>query len=187
MSALAAVLESTSRSTGVVVANGFLSREAYFTSHRPGTFYMLGSMGLGPSIALGMALARPERLVIAIEGDGNFLMGMSAVPLVAATRPGNLLQVVLDDGAYSSTGGQPTVARDGLIARVAGACGYVWVRSCSSARSIHMSLKQWNDAPQCGLLHVRVAARPATEAPRVPLPPEHIAKGVADWWRAEPG
>jgi thiamine pyrophosphate-dependent acetolactate synthase large subunit-like protein len=60
----------------VVVANGYLSRLAFRSRDLPTTFYMIGSMGLASSIGLGVALVRPERRVLVIDGDGNLLMAI---------------------------------------------------------------------------------------------------------------
>ena len=76
---------------------------------RPQNFYMLGSMGLAIPIALGVALAQPQRRVIALEGDGSLLMQLGALGTVASVNPKNLVIVVWDNGAYQITGSQPTL------------------------------------------------------------------------------
>ena len=70
----------------VVCANGFLSRWAHAALDRPGQFYMIGSMGLAPSIALGIALAQSGRGVAVIDGDGNVLMNLGTLARIAASR-----------------------------------------------------------------------------------------------------
>ena len=73
-------------------------------------FYFGAAMGSALAGALGLAEAVPDRPVVAVLGDGEFLMGASARWSVAAYRPSNLTVVVLADGAYSITGGQPIPA-----------------------------------------------------------------------------
>src|SRR5437867_997107 len=68
----------------VVCANGHVGREAHRVRDRKGNFYMIGSMGLAPSIALGAALVRPDRTVVVLDGDGNVLMAMGTLARVAA-------------------------------------------------------------------------------------------------------
>ena len=68
--------------------------------------YLGGSMGCGLAVGLGVAERRPEREVVAVLGDGETLMGASALWSLAGLRPGNLLVAVLADGHYSITGGQ---------------------------------------------------------------------------------
>ena len=69
-------------------------------------FYFGGAMGSALAAAMGLAEAAPHRQVVALLGDGETLMGASALWSLSAYRPGNLLVVVLADGAYSITGGQ---------------------------------------------------------------------------------
>jgi len=70
-------------------------------------FYYGAAMGSALAGALGVAEALPDRAVVALLGDGELLMGASTLWSVSAIRPGNLTVVVLSDGAYSITGGQP--------------------------------------------------------------------------------
>ena len=68
--------------------------------HRPQNFYMLGSMGLACPIALGVALAQPERGVIALEGDGSILMALGCLTTIGMVKPRNLTIVIMDNGIY---------------------------------------------------------------------------------------
>src|SRR6267143_1044291 len=78
--------------------------------HRPQNFYMLGSMGLAFPIALGVALAQPQRRVFALEGDGSLLMQLGSLSTIASLAPKNLTMVVMDNGVHQITGAQPTPA-----------------------------------------------------------------------------
>lgn len=82
--------------------------------------YLGGAMGCGLAAALGVADCRPERDVIAVVGDGELLMGASSLWTLSGLAPRNLLVLVLDDGAYSITGGQELVDA-GAFRAVAGA------------------------------------------------------------------
>lgn len=119
--ALAAVLAADDL---VVCCNGMIGRELYTFAERPQNFYMIGSMGLGLGISLGLALVRPARRVISLDGDGNVLMGLSTLASVGQARPTNLYHVVLDNRSYSSTGGQRTISGEVALERVAEAAGY---------------------------------------------------------------
>jgi thiamine pyrophosphate-dependent acetolactate synthase large subunit-like protein len=87
-------------------------------------FYLWGAMGGAAMIGLGVALAQPDVPVVVITGDGEMLMGMGALATVGQQRPANLSIVVLDNGRYGETGGQPshTSSNTDLVA-VARACG----------------------------------------------------------------
>jgi sulfopyruvate decarboxylase subunit beta len=69
--------------------------------------YMGGSMGSGLAVAMGVAEKRPERRVVAVLGDGESVMGAGSLWSLAGVRPANVLAVVLVDGHYTITGGQP--------------------------------------------------------------------------------
>ena len=74
---------------------------------------------------------RGERVVV-VEGDGSLLMGFSALATVGHLKPRNLVLVVLDNGVYLATGGQPTAARDTDFSSVARACGWADARDVES-------------------------------------------------------
>ena len=74
--------------------------DLYAAGHRPQNFYMLGSMGLACPIALGVALAQPERGVIALEGDGSILMALGCLTTIGMVKPRNLTIVIMDNGIY---------------------------------------------------------------------------------------
>ncbi len=87
-------------------------------------FYLWGAMGGAAMIGLGLALARPERRVLVVTGDGEMLMGMGALATIAVQRPPNLAIVVLDNGAFGETGMQEShTARTTNLAAVAKGCG----------------------------------------------------------------
>lgn len=94
----------------VIGGIGNTNFDLWAAGHRPQNFYMLGSMGLAFPIALGVALAQPDRRVFALEGDGSLLMQLGALSTIAALKPKNLIMIVMDNGIYQITGAQPTPA-----------------------------------------------------------------------------
>ena len=100
------------------------------TGRRQQNFYMLGSMGLAVPIALGVAIAQPQRKVFALEGDGSILMQLGSLSTVAARAQKNLCIVIMDNGAYQITGGQKTMTDQGAdivgIARASGLAQSAW-------------------------------------------------------------
>jgi len=108
----------------VVACNGMIGREVFTADDREANFYMIGSMGLAASIGLGVALCRPDRRVLVLDGDGNVLMGAGALASVAAEAPPNLLHVVLDNESHGSTGGQRTISGKVPLEALARAAGY---------------------------------------------------------------
>ena len=71
-------------------------------------FCFIGAMGQAAPFALGLAMAQPEKRVVLITGDGEMLMGLGSLATIANEAPGNLAVLVMDNGAYTETGGQPT-------------------------------------------------------------------------------
>ena len=123
--ALEAVVANTPLASTVVLAStGFCGRELYAIADRPNQLYMVGSMGCVAPLALGLALARPDLSVVAIDGDGAALMRLGALATLGAYGPSNLRHLLLDNGVHDSTGGQATVSPSVSFAEVAAACGY---------------------------------------------------------------
>ena len=87
-------------------------------------FYLWGAMGAASMIGLGLAIARPERRVLVVTGDGEMLMGLGALATIGVERPPNLAIVVFDNGSYAETGMQPSHTHAGVsLSGVARACG----------------------------------------------------------------
>lgn len=120
----------------IVSTTGKASRELYEyrrAQGKPGSdFLTVGGMGHTASIAMGIAKARPERLVVCLDGDGSAIMHMGALAVIGSEGPSNLLHAVLNNGAHDSVGGQPTVGHAIDIPAIATACGYRRALSVSS-------------------------------------------------------
>ena len=114
----------------VIGGIGYTNFDLWAAERRPQNFYMLGSMGLAAPIALGVALAQPQRRVIALEGDGSILMQLGSLATIAGRRPQNLMVVIMDNGTYQITGGQAAATATGAdvvaIARGAGIVQSAW-------------------------------------------------------------
>ncbi|HMA57204.1 MAG TPA: thiamine pyrophosphate-dependent enzyme [Pseudolabrys sp.] len=114
----------------VIGGIGNANFDLWASGQRAQNFYMLGSMGLTIPIALGVAIAQPQRHVIALEGDGSLLMQLGCLATVAERAPRNLTIVVWDNGIYQITGSQPTASAAAAdlvaIARGAGIAQSSW-------------------------------------------------------------
>jgi len=114
----------------VIGGIGYTNFDLWAAGRRPQNFYMLGSMGLAAPIALGVALAQPQRRVIALEGDGSILMQLGSLATIAGRRQKNLAVVIMDNGTYQITGGQMTSTELGAdvvaVARGAGIAQSDW-------------------------------------------------------------
>src|SRR5262245_4700171 len=90
----------------VVSGLGSPSYDVHAAGDQPGNFYLWGVMGGAALVGLGLALARPERKVAVVTGDGEQLMGLGGLATIGVARPRNLTVVVVDNGRYGETGMQ---------------------------------------------------------------------------------
>ena len=146
---------------------GYISRELYGLADRPANFYMQGSMGHALALGLGAALARPQRRVVVLDGDGAVLMHMGTTATVGGMRPANLVHVVLDNGTYESTGGQLTTSSTVDWSALGAAAGYRSTAVCADAASVRQALDAAQAAPGPHLVAVRIAPAPGVTPPRV--------------------
>jgi len=109
--------------TGKISRELFEYRTAKGMSHKY-DFLTVGSMGHCSSIALGIALNRPELKVWCIDGDGAALMHMGAMAVIGSNKPSNMVHIVINNTAHETVGGMPTVAGSADLPAVALACGY---------------------------------------------------------------
>lgn len=121
---LKAVQEASEETDILVATTGYTGRELYALEDRRNQFYMVGSMGCASSFGLGLALARAERRVIVLDGDGAALMRLGALAAIGREAPSNLVHIVLDNGVHESTGGQAIAQPGADFASVAAALGY---------------------------------------------------------------
>lgn len=159
----------------LVTTCGLISRDLYAVADRPEHFYMVGSMGAALPIALGIVLARPDQRVIAVDGDGSFLMNLGATAMVSQARPRNLVHVVLDNGLHESTGGQRTVG--GNIPALMIAAGYSTLEVISTPGEITRAVVA---QPGPLGLYARVARRSEPAPPRVVPHPAVLAARVRE-------
>src|SRR5262249_30829641 len=134
---------------------------------QPNHLYILDSMGLPIPIALGLAVGleydpRVERVVV-VEGDGSALMGFSVLTTVGLLQPRKLVVVLLDNGVYLATGGQPTAASSTDFAAAARACGWA-AETVETADALEAALARACREPGPALVHMRVGtAAPPTD------------------------
>jgi len=159
----------------VIICNGFPSREACKLADRPTHFYMIGSMGLAPAIGLGVALAKPNKKVIVLDGDGNVLMNLGTLATVGALKPKNFIHVVFDNEVYGSTGNQPTISRIVRLDQVAKASGYVNVERAREREDVTYEFKDMLQKDGPSFLLVKITEQ-AEDVDRVPLEPTEITR-----------
>lgn len=162
----------------VLATTGYTGRELYALDDRPNQFYMVGSMGCASSFGLGVALTRPNRRVIVLDGDGAVLMRMGALCTIGTERPRNFVHIVFDNGAYESTGGQQTVSRGIDLCAVAKACGYERTMEVSDPKELGKALEAHrNDA--LTFIRVPILSGVPENLPRPEIAPPAVARRFA--------
>lgn len=146
----------------MVSTTGKASRELYEIrenrkiSHQY-DFLTVGSMGHSSSIALGIALNKPQSRVWCIDGDGAVLMHMGAMAVIGANMPDNLIHIVINNEAHESVGGIPTVAGKIRLAEIASACGYPDTYSVTSEKELRDVLQKARNRRSLQFIEVKAA------------------------------
>ena len=141
--------------TGMISRELFEYRAAMAQGHER-DFLTVGSMGHASQIALGIAMAKPDRKVWCFDGDGATIMHMGSMAIVANKAPENFVHVVFNNGAHDSVGGQPTVGLKLDLPAVARAVGYKAAFSVDNAEDINKVLKDIADMKGPVLVEIRV-------------------------------
>ncbi len=170
---LRAVQSAVTADDIVVATTGYTGRELYALDDRPNQIYMVGSMGCASSLGLGLAIARPERRVIVLEGDGAALMRLGALATIGYQRPRNLVHVLLDNGLHESTGGQSTVSASIDFARIASACGYASVAAVALPADLAAHVA--SAGTELTFLHVPMLPGIPADLPRPTITPAEVA------------
>lgn len=171
---LAAIQGALKAEDVVIATTGYTGRELYALDDRPCQLYMVGSMGCATSLGLGLALARPDRRVIVIDGDGAALMRLGSFTTIGTERPPNLLHLLLDNGQHESTGGQTTVSRNVDFCAVAAACGYPRALAAGDPEEL-WELVAWR-APGLRFVHVPITPGVPAPLPRPTVDPAAVAE-----------
>jgi phosphonopyruvate decarboxylase len=174
--ALQRVIELTPKESTVVLATtGFCGRELYAIDDRENQVYLVGSMGCVTPMALGLALSRPDLLVVALDGDGAALMRMGVFATLGAYGPSNLTHLLLDNGAHESTGAQATVSQGVEFARIASACGYALALDGDDL-SVIDRLFEAKDIDGVRFARLSINTGTPTDLPRPSITPEDVRR-----------
>jgi len=133
---------------------------------RPQQFYIWNSLGLAPSVGLGLALTQPKQQVIVLDGDGGTLMNPGALVTIARMAPSNLLHIVWDNGQYQLTGGQPTATATVTdLAAMGRGAGLQHVAAVTTMSEFEVGLETWLTEPGPWLVVAKIDESPAAARP----------------------
>ena len=157
------IIEHIVNATGenpIVSTTGKASRELFEIRERNNQshkydFLTVGSMGHTSSIALGVAINKPDEKIWCIDGDGSVLMHMGAMAVVGSTNPKNLVHIVINNEAHETVGGMPTVANDMDIVSIAKACGYSYVASVDNFDDLDNELANVKNLDELSLIEIK--------------------------------
>ena len=126
----------------IISTTGKTSRELFeLRDTHERDFLTVGSMGHASSIALGVALNKPDTKIFCIDGDGAALMHLGALAVIGSLAPKNLIHIVINNSSHESVGGLPTAAGKINLPEIAKNCGYVNVFSAENYDSLDNALK----------------------------------------------
>lgn len=160
----------------IVSTTGKASRELFETRVANGQshkydFLTVGSMGHSSSIALGVALNKPEQRIWCVDGDGAVLMHMGSMAVLGSNKPKNLIHMVINNAAHETVGGMPTVAGNIDLVGVAKSCGYPYAVCVNSFEALDKELEATKERGELSLIEVKCSigaredlGRPTTTA-----------------------
>src|SRR5438105_1254509 len=164
---LARLIKEKLRKDDLVVC-GLGSTEAAFAEAGPvgPTYFASDPMGLWPSVALGLALARPDKRVFLLAGDGDLLMNLPVLPTIASAPARNLRIVVFHNGAYSCIGGQRLPGDERLsFATLGSGAGLTWSMEARTETEARSRLEELSEKSGPALLSVRLEDEPCAPVP----------------------
>lgn len=160
----------------IVSTTGKASRELFEIREANGQphgsdFLTVGSMGHSSSIALGIALKKPEKKIWIIDGDGAALMHLGSMAVLGANAPKNVVHIVINNSAHETVGGMPTVAEKLDLIKIAEGCGYPKAVCADSFEALDKALKEAKENNTLSLIEVKCSigarddlGRPTTTA-----------------------
>lgn len=173
---LDAVCKSSNPDSLFIATTGFTGRELHEHGDRDNNFYMVGSLGCASSFALGIALSKPDKRIVVLDGDGALLMRMGALAVNAAYKPANMLHILFDNNAHESTGGQFTVSNGVDYPALARACGYPNIITADSGDSLSSAVISAQNKGGLTFIYVPIRQGAPETLGRPKVKPQDVAK-----------
>ena len=177
--AIEIILDHMPDDTIYSATTGRATRELFFLREKRGEskncdFLNVGSMGHASSVARGSAMEKPERHVVALDGDSAAMMHMGALPIIGKRSPARLIHVVINNGAHETVGGMPVCSGALNLLKAAEAAGYARIASADSEETLEAVLKEITDIETFGpvFLEIRCACGARSDLGRPTTTPQ---------------
>ena len=159
--ALEIILDNLSDDTIVVSTTGKTSREIFEIREKNNQshekdFLTVGSMGHCSSIALGIALARPDRQVVCIDGDGAMLMHLGSLTSIAGLKPNNFRHILMNNEVHESVGGQATAAKEINLSAIIESFGVNDIFFAESSSELKHKVSEFLSSSKPSFLEVKI-------------------------------
>lgn len=178
---LKSINELKDKNTVQLATTGKTGRELYEIEDCKNNLYMVGSMGCISPLGLGLAIAKPDKNVVVLDGDGSVLMRMGALAANAFYKPANLLHILLDNNTYDSTGGQKTVASSINFVNIAAASGYQKSVYIHSLEELKENIVKWKKDKMLTLLYIRIAEGSKKDLGRPDITPYEVKERLMNF------
>ena len=159
--ALEIILRNLDDNTIVVSTTGKTSREIFEIREKNGQsheqdFLTVGSMGHCSAIALGIALAKPHRQVVCIDGDGAMLMHLGSLTSIAILKPKNFRHILMNNEVHESVGGQKTAAKELDMTAIVNSLGSSKIFKAETASDLDLKFIDFISCPGPSFLEVKI-------------------------------
>ena len=169
--------------TGKASRELFEIRNANNQSHKF-DFLTVGSMGHSSSIALGIAINKPDRKIWCIDGDGAVLMHMGAMAVIGANKPKNMIHIVINNGAHETVGGMPTVAANIDLVGIASACGYPYAVAVNSFETLDYELNKAKERAELTFIEAKCSIGSRSDLGRPTTTPLENKKSFMEYLKS---
>jgi phosphonopyruvate decarboxylase len=176
--ALEIVLENFDENTIIISTTGKTSREIFEIRERRGQshkqdFLTVGSMGHCSSIALGIALAKPTRIVVCIDGDGAMLMHLGSLAITASLKPKNFRHILMNNEVHESVGGQETAAKNVDLSSIVNSTSVNKIFIAESPNELKRKMKDFLKSLGPSFLEVKIRPGSRKDLGRPTISPIH--------------
>ncbi len=158
----------------IIATTGKIGRELFTLGDANNQLYVVGSMGCAAGIGFGIQRIKPNQRVIVLDGDGSVLMKMGTFATIGSNKPTRFIHVILDNEAYESTGGQPSVSPTTDFCHIAAACGYKTCYRTDTKQDLMHAILAIKERSGPSLIHVKVSCGSDSNLGRPTLKPFQV-------------